>query len=170
MKKGLLLIERIILESLEKKEKNIIELAKDTTLSSSVISNVLPHLMMRSMVNYQQGIYHLIRDSYSLREINAGETIGDELKELFSSLVNRYFQQEEQQRGVGTQLRLKKVWMTPMDEAQFNAHLVELERFLARVEQETRQRDNCAPVSEQRVVFWGHSEYSQLINGSLMSV
>jgi hypothetical protein len=169
VKSGLLLIERMILESLEMRAKNVIDLARDTTLSSAVISNVMPHLLMRSLVRYQEGIYHLVSLGKNRGKIIGEDSIEDELKELFSSLVNRYFHQESCVNNA--QLRLKKVWLTEMEEAQFSSHLISLEKFLKEIEERGQEHEReDLPLSKQRVVFWGHSEYSQLLDGSLMAV
>ena len=48
MEKGLLLIERFIIESLSKKDMNIQELAIQTKLDHGLLLNILPNLMMRN--------------------------------------------------------------------------------------------------------------------------
>ena len=50
MNDGLLIIERIIIESISKKEKNLQEIMSDTNLNHSLLLNVLPNLLMKNMI------------------------------------------------------------------------------------------------------------------------
>lgn len=76
MKEGLLMVERIVIESLSKKEKNIQEIEIDTNLSHGLLLNILPNLLMRNMVRYRNGIYSIDKDHCFewLSEVNKKKT------------------------------------------------------------------------------------------------
>ena len=96
MKDGLLIIERIIIESLSKKERNMQEIVHDTNLDQALLLNVLPNLLMKNMVRYTRGTYSIEKENCFqwLKEINETDNIKEEAKELFISLVNQYFKKD----------------------------------------------------------------------------
>ena len=72
MNDGLLIIERIIIESLSKKERNIEEIILDTNLEHSLLLNVLPNLLMKNMIRYTRGIYSIEKDNcFQFKSINS---------------------------------------------------------------------------------------------------
>ena len=93
MNDGLLIIERIIVESLSKKERNLQEIIIDTNLEHSLLLNILPNLIMKNIVRYNRGIYSLDKENCFqwLNEVNKDDHVKEEAKELFISLVNQYF-------------------------------------------------------------------------------
>ena len=101
MKNGLLVIERMVLESLSKKNRNLEELANDTGLDHGLLKNILPAFLMNNLVNYQRGIYKLNNDEMRkerIKSYNAKENIKEEVKELFTSMVNKYFREDLQKK------------------------------------------------------------------------
>ena len=57
---GLLIIERIVLESLEKREKVLSDLVLDTKLDHNLVKNIVYHLINRGIVKIESGgIYSL---------------------------------------------------------------------------------------------------------------
>jgi hypothetical protein len=59
MKDSLLIIERIVIESISKKDKNIYELVNDTKLNQELLQKILPNLLMKNLIRYQRGIYSI---------------------------------------------------------------------------------------------------------------
>jgi hypothetical protein len=56
---SLLTLERIVLESLVKKEKSLLELVSDIGISESVMLRILDILMMKKIVVYKKSNYQI---------------------------------------------------------------------------------------------------------------
>jgi hypothetical protein len=172
MNDGLLIIERMIIESLSKKEKNLHEIEFDTNLNHSLLLNVLPNLLMKNLIRYKRGIYFIEKESCFLwlHEINKSENIKEEVKELFVSMVNQFYTKEKKLALVAPQLKVKKMWLTPDEELILRSHMACLEGFFNGVKESRKRSPIREKTSEQRVVIWGLSQYSDLIEGVLDAV
>ena len=174
MKDGLLIIERIIIESLAKKEKNLYELKLDTNLDHSLLLNILPNLMMKNMIRYQQGIYTLQRENCFewLNQVNQVDNVKEEAKELFISLVNQYFQKDLSKKNeeLSPQFKIQKMWLTHDEEILLQSHMANLDGFFHSIKKSRQMKPQKEKTCEQRVVFWGLSKYSDLVDGVLAAV
>lgn len=173
MKDGLLIIERIIIESLSKKERNLQEIIMDTNLDHSLLLSVLPNLIMKNMVRYTRGIYALEKENCFqwLNEINKEDHIKEEAKELFISLVNQYFaKSNERKTSLVPQLKIQKVWLTKDEEVVLRSHMAGLESFFTQVKASRKVKPEREKTCEQRVMIWGLSQYSDLVEGVLQAV
>lgn len=173
MKDGLLIIERIIVESLSKKERNLQEIIMDTNLDHTLLLSVLPNLIMKNMVRYTKGIYSLEKENCFqwLNEINHADNVKEEAKELFISLVNQYFtKSNERKSSTEPQLKIQKVWLTRDEEVILRSHMAGLESFFTQVKASRKVRPQREKTCEQRVVIWGLSQYSDLVEGVLQAV
>jgi len=173
MKDGLLIIERIIIESLSKKERNLHEIILDTNLEHGLLLNILPNLLMKNMIRYNRGIYSIDKENCFqwLNEINKNDNVKEEAKELFISLVNQYFAKSILKKSVvEPQLKIQKVWLTKDEEIILRSHMVGLERFFSGVKDSRKVRPEKEKTCEQRVVIWGWSQYSDLVEGVLQAV
>ena len=173
MKDGLLMIERIVIESLSKKEKNIQEIEIDTNLAHGLLLNILPNLLMRNMVKYKNGIYSLDKEQcFSwLSEVNKKENVKEEAKEIFTSLVNQYFKKESAAKAsTEPLLKIQKMWLTRDEEIILKSHMATLEAFFNGVKEARKYHPQREKTCEQRVVIWGFSHYSDLVEGVLQAV
>lgn len=173
MKDGLLMIERIVIESLSKKEKNIQQIEIDTNLAHGLLLNILPNLLMRNMVKYKNGIYSLDKDQCFLwlNEVNKKENVKEEAKEIFTSLVNQYFKKDSTTSPkTGAQLKIQKVWLTRDEEIILKSHMASLESFFYSVKEARKHHPQKEKTCEQRVVVWGLTHYSDLVEGVLQAV
>lgn len=173
MKDGLLIIERIIIESLSKKERNLQEIIQDTSLDHSLLLNVLPNLLMKNMILYRRGIYSIDKENCFqwLSEINKGDNVKEEAKELFISLVNQYFKKDYAKKtSTETQLKIQKIWLTAEEERVLRSHMAGLEIFFSGIKATRKTHPEKEKTCEQRVVIWGLSQYSDLLEGVLEAV
>ena len=173
MNDGLLIIERIIIESLSKKERNLEEIKLDTNLDHALLMNVLPHLLMKNMIRYHRGIYSIDKENCFrwLGQVNRDENVKEEAKELFISLVNEYFKKDLQpKRAIAPQLKIQKMWLTQDEEIILRSHMATLENFFVNVKDSRKTRPQRERTCEQRVVIWGLSQYSDLVDGVLKAV
>jgi hypothetical protein len=173
MKDGLLIIERIIIESLSKKERNLQELIFDTNLDHSLLLNILPNLLMKNMIRYNRGTYSIEKENCLvwLAEINKSDNVKEEAKELFISLVNQYFKKDLNKKpAMDAQLKIQKVWLTREEELVLRSHMLTLDGFFTGVKASRRVKPEKEKTYEQRVVIWGLSQYSDLVDGVLAAV
>lgn len=170
MSSGLLIVERMVIESLGKKDRNIKELEFDTGLSHALLLNVLPSLIMKNIVQYAKGQYMIDQSKSAVwsKEINDVDNVKEEVKELFTSLVNQYFKKETKKEL--QDLKVKKVWLSRDEVMVLNSHLANLESFFHSIRQERKLKPQIEKTHEQRVVVWGFSQYSDLIEGVLKAV
>ena len=173
MKDGLLLLERIIVESISKKEKNIQELVIDTNLEHAILLNILPNLLMKNIIKYQKGSYSI--DSATslqwLSGINKNDNVKEEAKELFTSLVNQYFKKDIAAKTKPSPLlKIQKVWLTRDEEILLNSHMINLENFFQGIKNARKVNPVREKTCEQKVVIWGASQYSELVQSVLGAV
>jgi hypothetical protein len=171
MREGLLLIERIIIESISKKEKNIFELEIDTSLNQALLLNILPNLLMKNLIRYNRGIYSIDKESSLkwLETINEKENIKEELKEMFAALVNKYYQ-EDLKSNINSTLKVQKVWLTADEELILNSHLATIDCFFKNIKEQRKSNPHREKTYDQKVIIWGTSKYSEIVMGSLLAV
>jgi len=169
MNDGLLLVERIILESLAKKEKNVFELEVDTQLNQALLMNILPNLLMKNVIKYQRGIYSIDKENSLqwLNTINDKNNIKMEVKELFTSLVNEYFKDDLRKNA---EVKVQKIWLTKDEEKVLKGHLLTLESFFVSVRENRKLKPQKEKTAEQKVVVWGLSNYQDIVRGVLEAV
>lgn len=161
---GLLVIERFVLESLNRGEKNLGELELDTKLSRSLLINLLSSLSMKNIVVFKDSKYQLSQHKKDLwlEEINQTEARREEMKELMISLVNIFYNQNEVKRS---ELKMKKVRLSKIDERILDKHFGEIEHYLNNLHRTQKNLDE--PLTEQRVYVWGQSHYGDLIKETM---
>lgn len=169
---GLLLIERIIIESISKKEKNVYELAHDTNLDQGLLMSVLPNLLMKNLLNYQRGIYSIDKENSLCWQntINEKNNVKEEVKELFASMVNEYFRNDFKTNEQNSQLKVQKIWLTSDEEKILKGHFLALENFFTGVKQSRSTKPVKERTYEQKVILWGVSEYADLVTSCLDAV
>ncbi|MBL6990296.1 MAG: hypothetical protein ISR65_10980 [Bacteriovoracaceae bacterium] len=170
MNKGLLVVERFILESLIGEAKNFDEIQKDTKLSQSLLSNTLSILLTRNIIRYRCGNYSINKSKENQWRpiINDTKNIQEEIKDLFISLINDYFDEDQ----IGTLLRVRKVYLTPFEEKILKAHLSNLEEFVRNIEIEQRKPTNLKTnkMHEKKLIFWGASNYLDVTQGTFKAI
>jgi hypothetical protein len=147
MNQGLLIWERMILESLSKGQKRLNELCDDTLIGFNMVKNILDNLVQEKFILEEAGIYKINR------EVNfEEEAIKEEVKDLFTSLVGLYYKNK-------SQIKLKKIFLTPAEFETFKMQLFTLEGFLEKISKEERD----IRLHEQRIIMWGHAPYAHLL-------
>ncbi len=165
MNEGLLLVERMILESIGKKEKSIAEISLDSGLRTNLVCSLIGHLVMDNIINLKKGKYYL---NFKEKEkwlplINDKVNIKNEVKELFISLINSHFELSEKKKYG---LKIKKIWLNRFDEKILEAHFNNLNEFIENLEKYPNRKEE-EKLKEKRVIFWGQSFYGDLAEESL---
>lgn len=161
---NLQMVERLILESLSRSEKNLHDLFQDTSLSYGLLNNILSKLMFSEMIVYKSGKYSLHPEAPQKISLSS-ESLQAEIKELFVTLVNQHY--DDKEKGV---IKVQKVWMDESEEKIFQSYLINLEKFLEGLKTNSRKAKKAQSTKEQKVVVWGHSEYTNLVGQTLKAV
>ena len=158
--KGLLLVERFILETLGSEQMTINEIEKQTRLNFGFIKNILSGLVYKNIVIYNSGFYWINKEKKSeiVKEINSRESVKGEIKELFISFVNEFYMEEKKKM----RLHVKKVFLDKIEERVLESHMQNLNDFFKGLTPK-KKKDTAS----QRVVMWGECNYLDLVNQSL---
>lgn len=147
MNNALILWERMVLESLGQKEKEFEELCRDTSIKPKILKNILNDLVQRNFLIEDMSKYRVNGELFF-----EGALIQEEVKDVFNSLVGLYYKNK-------SQIKLKKIFLTPAEFDIFQMQLYSLEGFLEKVSKEPRESRLC----DQRVVVWGHAPYAHFL-------
>lgn len=152
----MLLFERLVLESLQKKAKNIQRLSADINLNGKIIDNVLSKFQEINLI--QKSKENISLNLTNLKDYLKGqnqESLKYELRELFTYIIDLYCAEGK------SKFKLRKVYLTPGEEKILQSYWYTIEKFIKNIEQEKR---NEAPLVNHKVVFWGEANYLDIIN------
>ena len=152
--KGLSSLERIVLESLEKKSLTFNEIKELTALKENICFNILQSLVVRSIVK-TNGVSYQISDHLSpqmISEINGEKSKRSEAFELIEATIESSHKK---------QFKIKKFALDERDEKIFLAMLSNLESFLADAHKKNHKN---TPVKDQTLVFWGVANVNKVID------
>ena len=165
---GLLVVERMLLESLEKGEKDLEGIEKDTGLFRGLLGNLIPGLVHRGIIDYRNGVYFLNRKQKNewLPVINDRENIKEEMQEMFSSLIQRKFSKSDER---AEDLRVQKIWLTDEEYRLLESQLKSLDMFIQNIKDKRKRHPlkNKEVTREKKVIFWGQATYADLVKGTL---
>lgn len=167
---GVLLIERMILESLVKQTKRLAELSDDTGIHENILKILLQEMINKGWILVDKGIYCL-RDPENtdwVNEINRSENLELEVKELVESMVSLHFKEcKGEHRGL---LRVQKLELTRDEEILLNSHLKNLEIFFKNIRDSRKKKPIIGQTRKQKIVIWGAGVYEDLVGGNLIAV
>ena len=162
--KSLLLVERIVIESIVKGNSNVNDLIKDTDLNSKLLGKIVTTLKNEKIIREDLNGFKI--DKENLKKFTKKESLQAEVKEVFISWVNRYFIEENKE----TCLKMQKISLSNSEEVIYNEHLRKLNEFVESVKNTSKQGLDEYKTSKQKVVFWGHGQYSNLVESSLYAL
>jgi GTPase involved in cell partitioning and DNA repair len=145
-------IERILLESLNKSPKTLVELQDDLNFSTETIQNILLSLIPKGMVNQRLNKYHVntLTCQAQLDMLNNKDNLQEEVIEIVSNSINSDF-------------KLKKVALSSEDKAILKSLLFNLDKFLEEV---SKKKNQCA-TKDLEVIFWGFDQYNNITQNIL---
>lgn len=162
----IVLVERMIVESLAQEEKNSYELSIDTGLDSVLVTNILARFLKRKYVSFVQGKFYLKQKFFDSR-MEYSKKI--ELRSLFTSILNNFFSKDRTEDHA--YLKLKKVWLTEDELNLVNRRMKDLEVFFDEVRARQRMQSyHYNKLATKKVIFWGHCNYKDLALSSLRRV
>ena len=163
MRTGILMVERMVLESLTLKPKNIQELSTDTGLKIQLLANIMASLTYEGMVDFSAGRYELNRSQtqeFLKRYQNSKDQL-QELKELFVSFINASSHGK-------SKVKLQKVYLDAKEEAILNSYFINIETFIKNVNDSKKQRPLAT--GQQKVFIWGEGRYQDLAQETLAAI
>lgn len=165
---GLLLIERIVIESLVKKELSFKEIENETAIQEIILGDILESLMRKKIVINKFGIFKLNTENMKTwdSQINQPYKLKEEIKEVVVTMVNKAFHEKKSE----SQLKLQKIWLTQNESLELNEHLLKIERFFNNIKLLRANRPEKEKLHEQKVVLWGVANYSEIVKGVFESV
>ena len=161
MEKSLLVIERIVLESLERGALALEELESQSGLDGALLKAVIFELINRGFIHRNKGRYSLDWNNKQswLPILKNKEGVKAEIKELFSSLVNRQYESES-----NSTLRVQKIWLKPEEKEDLERRLKDIDFFIENIREKRRTRPVSEKVSQRQVLFYGSSQYDSLVD------
>lgn len=168
MQESLLFSERAILESLQRGDKTINALWQDLQLDPRFLMPLLQYLLVKGFILYEKSFYRLNCQNQHLwdpKHIPAGE-LKKEVKDLLCTAIEDLFERKEN-KGF---LKLKKVWMTQGESSIFHSLIKNVETFVDNlVADRTKnpQKFQNEKLAEKMIVYWGASEYRDVLQSSL---
>ena len=156
---GILIVERFVIESLYKKQKNLIELNDDTGLDKNILLNILTNLSFKKIILFKEGMYSLNYEKKEewLEQINRPENKQQEIKEMFIALVNKYFKEGKSESN----LSIRKVSLSELDEKVLNNHFKEIDHYLKNLER--NKKFSTSRTGQEKVFIWGQGSYGNLM-------
>lgn len=161
--KELLMLERIVIESIAKGESLLEGIQRDTGLDYSLVVSICAKLLKRGLIDYKRGIYSVSRNEICWRSVNRNESLKNEIKEVSENIIDVFFQDKAKNK-----LKLQKVYINEKDEKILNSLLHSVESFLLDLRNSQRGKD--IKTKNQKVMMWGYGSYSDLIENTLKIV
>jgi hypothetical protein len=160
----LLLTERIIIESISKNCQTLKEIKNDTGLESTIVHTLVPELIMKNIVSYIDGKYFLnMKESKTwLKEINNLKNTKNEIKDILLASVELLEKEKS--------LNMKKVYLTPYEEKILNIELSKVEKFISQIQRERSLVKGNNRTTDMKVIYWGFSNYGDLVEEDLKYV
>lgn len=161
--KGLLVVERMVLESIAKKRKTVSIISKDTKLTEMFVRTIISNLKDYGLITYKKGQFTLSGRTTGLCTVNESQNIKHEVKDLFSSLVDNHYCTEES----GQMLKMQKIWLTDLEYKILMSMMTNMENYIKSIRKDRLLNPEEEVLAEQRILFWGADTYSNLINRTL---
>lgn len=163
--KGLMLLERVVLESISRKNSRLLEISKDIEISQEIVITILARLSSKGLVFYRDNGYELSQNQIAWHTVNREEAVKDELKELSENIVDTCMSNKEK-----TLYKLQKISLNDKEERILNSLLNSVEVYINNLRDDRKKQIGYKEVTaKQKVVFWGHSSYSQVVLSSIDS-
>lgn len=170
---GLLVVERMVIESIGKRKKELKDIVEDTGLGQNFVKGLLSQLVEKNILCQSRGVYFLSEsfDQEWLPVLNKKENIKEEFCEMFQSIIEQRFAEERELSSKNdtqtSEVRLQKILLTSCEDRMLQAQLKSIDMFIAGIKQQRKRKPLHGPLKSQKVVFWGHTDYQNMVRGSL---
>lgn len=151
------IIDRLILESLNKKPKTSLELQGCTSLELKIIETSLKNLSITGFITHIDGRYTLNNNlnPEQLDSLKNHLNMTNEINEIINASLSKSSELNN--------FKLKKVYLTETEEKILNGMLYNLESFFNNLTVSNQ------PTHKQKIIYWGNTSYENLIYNYLNS-
>lgn len=162
MRNGLILLERIVIESFGADSKSLQQIERDTSLPLGVVKKIIENLRQRKLVKGEGPFFQLDwSNDENWEEVHSAQAKCDETKELCNQMIENYF------FGGFGELKLRKIEMTGEEQNIFSALLKNVDSFIEQIEFSRKKSKGPSSPLKQKVVWWGSSGYDEILKGHL---
>ena len=155
---GILLIERAILEALEKKTMTEIELINEIGVEKKFILNSIRSLIIDKLIQFDG-------HGYSLKEI-----VESEMKTDLSNSENEQSEEKLDMVQFFDQLKIEKLYMDSFEEKLLQIHLKNFYDFIHGIklaEKKGFKKTSEYKTCDRKVIFVGSGRYGDILTKSL---
>jgi hypothetical protein len=143
--------ERIVIESLLKKNRNLEDINHDTSLENSIIQNSLMSLLTKRFIKKELDLYCVILDQVK-QYLTSKESLSDQLSEreiLINSMLYK-----------SCPLNFYKVHLSEKDQTILNGLLKNLENFFEEIQ---KKNNKSHSTKDEQIFILGGSNYVNTI-------
>jgi len=151
---GLLPIERIVLEELQRGKKTKEQIAESTGLSMNALTNILRSFFSVGIISLKEGFIHLNRINLGkfLQDFNSKENKKVEISETASSLLKNYFDGKKD-----VELSFMKVSLDKFEKEALDYHIRQIKEFLNKVKE--KKKNYHSTLKEQTLFLCSYGPY-----------
>lgn len=160
MEKGLLVVERIVLEALERRALTFMNLKEQVGFQEPLLKAILSQMIQKGIILYRDGHYEIHWNAKHewLPSVLNKEGIKAEIKELFSSLVNQIYSQRE-----NCTLKMQKIWLDHQEQRQLEIKLKDIEIYIEGIKERRKTKPVKEITCQKQILFYGAGPYDQLV-------
>ncbi len=149
-------IERIILESLNKKKKSLKEVIDDVGIKGTSALMALESLIQKDLVLKNEELYQLSLSSKEklIDMMKNKASIKSEVQELINYSLNLAIKEK---RG---EFSLKKVYLNEKDEKMINSLFSQLQNYIDKL----LEKPTNHPTYKEKILYWGGSRYCDILD------
>lgn len=150
-------IERIIIESIYDKDKNIQTLSEDIGLMEDSLFFPLQQLILKNFLVFHKGFYSINTERIVDIKVHLENKTSKkfEIKTILESAKKNYLEND-----INHSLQIKKVCLSNDDQSIVNSLLKQLDQFLTTRGKEAKQK----PICKKEIFFWGRQTYQDVID------
>ena len=147
------ILERMILESINKSSKNLEEVAEDTGLEQNICLNIVYSLLAKNLVVCAKGSYSF---NQSLSKAIVAELKNKRNRAIeVNALVRECVKDSVVENGES--FVFKKVYMSEKEKKLLKAMFYNIESFLSGL-------SASGPTKEETFIFWGGDNYAKAVS------
>ncbi len=159
-----LMVERMVIESLEKKPRSLEQLMDDTGLDYELAKAVLFELTSEGYIYFKKGVYVLNREKIVNNSTDNSLARQEEIDEIFSSFARQDKKEQE------TFLKVDKIYLDDDETKLLWAMLKGIESYISNIRQDRKRHPINEKTSKKKVIFLGVSPYENLVKETLRAV
>jgi len=141
------IIEKYILESIQKENNSLFSIHKDTKLNPQDIEYHLETLKRKGFITKKLGRWERIQKE---EKLNSFKFI--ELSRIAKACIRSSITKEDSQS-----FKIHKVYLSEKDEKIYQAMLYNIDTFLK------ESKKNKGETAQEKIIFWGKCSYKNLI-------